>query len=72
MGIALFTLGGTISMAGHTQGIGGVIRLNGADLAAAVPGLTQLGMPLDIHDMDAVPSANLTFAHVLALADSAS
>ncbi|MEU1185970.1 asparaginase [Streptomyces sp. NPDC005820] len=72
MGVALFTLGGTISMAGHTQGAEAVVRLNGADLAAAVPGLTRLGMPLDIHDIEAVPSANLTFAHILALVDSAS
>lgn len=72
MGVALFTLGGTISMAGHAQGVEGVIRLNGSDLAAAVPGLTQLGMPLDIHDIDAVPSANLTFTRILALVDSAS
>lgn len=72
MGVALFTLGGTISMAGRTRGVEGVRRLNGADLTAAVPGLAQLGTPLDIHDIDAVPSANLTFAHVLDLVDSAS
>ncbi|MFE9092915.1 asparaginase [Streptomyces sp. NPDC007264] len=73
MGVALFTLGGTISMAGRTGGGGEVVtRLNGADLAAAVPGLTGLGMPLDIHDIEAVPSANLTFANILALVDSAS
>ncbi|MEV0180239.1 asparaginase [Streptomyces sp. NPDC050625] len=75
MGVALFTLGGTISMTGHTPGVedGPVVsRLNGADLAAAVPGLDQLGTPLDIHDIEAVPSANLTFAHVLTLVESAS
>lgn len=75
MGVALFTLGGTISMAGHAQGgkAGPVVtRLNGADLTAAVPGLAELGVPLDIHDVDAVPSANLTFAQVLALVESAS
>ncbi|MGW2933594.1 asparaginase [Streptomyces sp. NPDC001156] len=73
MGVALFTLGGTISMAGHTPGVEGVVsRLNGADLTAAVPGLARLGMPLDIHDIEAVPSANLTFAHILDLVDSAS
>ncbi|MFF4548497.1 asparaginase [Streptomyces sp. NPDC001435] len=75
MGVALFTLGGTISMTGHTPGVEGgpvVSRLNGADLAAAVPGLDQLGTALDIHDIEAVPSANLTFAHVLTLVESAS
>ncbi|MFB9833066.1 asparaginase [Actinoallomurus acaciae] len=73
MGVALFTLGGTISMAGHAHGgeAGPVVtRLNGADLTAAVPGLAEV--PLDIHDVDAVPSANLTFAQVLALVESAS
>lgn len=75
MGVALFTLGGTISMAGHARGgeTGPVVtRLNGAQLTAAVPGLAELGVALDIHDVDAVPSANLTFADVLALVGSAS
>ncbi|MER5980602.1 asparaginase [Streptomyces sp. NPDC001857] len=72
MGVALFTLGGTISMAGRTHGGEGVRRLNGADLTAAVPGLARLGTTLDIHDIDAVPSANLTFTHVLDLVDCAS
>jgi L-asparaginase len=81
MSIALFTLGGTIAMAGHTAdgepgraaGAGPVVtRLTGADLTAAVPGLAELGMPLDVHDVEAVPSADLTFAQVLGLVGTAS
>jgi hypothetical protein len=37
--IALFTLGGTIAMAGGSN------RLTGADLTDAVPGLVELGRP---------------------------
>lgn len=91
MSIALFTLGGTIAMAGHTadgapgHAAGGapgqppaagggpvVTRLTGADLTEAVPGLAESGMTLDVHDVEAVPSADLTFAQVLALVDTAS
>ena len=58
MTVALFTLGGTISMAGEAPGGGGVVaRLTGRDLTAAVPGLADLGEDLEIHDVEAVPSA---------------
>lgn len=63
MKIALFTLGGTIAMSGHGRGV--VARLTGADLVDAVPGLAETGVSVDIHDVNAVPSANLTFAGVL-------
>ncbi|NBE56937.1 asparaginase [Streptomyces boluensis] len=72
MTVALFTLGGTIAMAGaRADGSGGTVvtRLTGADLTAAVPGLD---VPLDVHDTQAVPSANLTFRHLLDLVDAAS
>ena len=67
MSLALFTLGGTISMAGVDPGRdGGVVtRLTGRDLTAAVPGLADLGEELDVHDVQAVPSASLTFTQVL-------
>ncbi|WP_327356609.1 asparaginase [Streptomyces sp. NBC_01304] len=74
MSVALFTLGGTIAMAGtSTGGPGGpvVARLTGADLVAAVPGLDTLGVPLEVQDAQAVPSANLTFAQLLDLVDAA-
>lgn len=70
MSIALFTLGGTISMAGRTSD--GVARLTGEDLTAAVPGLAGLPVPLEIQDIEAVPSANLTLAKMLEVVDAAS
>ena len=69
MSLALFTLGGTISMAGVDPGrdSGVVTRLTGRDLTAAVPGLADLGEELDVHDVQAVPSASLTFTQVRAV-----
>ncbi len=75
MSIALFTLGGTIAMSGHEKdGHGGAVvaRLTGADLTAAVPGLDGLPEPLDVRDVDAVPSADLTFRQVLEVVAQAS
>ncbi|MFF8813685.1 asparaginase [Streptomyces pactum] len=75
MTVALFTLGGTIAMGGVGKGApgGGVVtRLTGADLTAAVPGLAGVGEPVEAHDVQAVPSASLTFGQVLDLLDSAS
>ncbi|MFI5485166.1 asparaginase [Micromonospora echinaurantiaca] len=72
MSIALFTLGGTIAMAGHDPGRPGVVaRLTGADLTAAVPGLGDLDAPLDVRDALAVPSAHLTYRHLLDVVDAA-
>src|SRR6266540_7545818 len=70
VGVSLFTLGGTIAMAGHSGG-GVVARLTGADLTAAVPGLAEVG-ELDVRDVHAVPSASLTFAQVLDVVAAAS
>ena len=70
MSVALFTLGGTISMAGRTPE--GVTRLTGADLTAAVPGLADLPVPVEIQDVEATGSANLTLAKVLDVVDAAS
>ncbi|MFG2166492.1 asparaginase [Micromonospora chersina] len=68
MTVALFTLGGTIAMAG--AGSGGVVsRLTGADLTTAVPGLA--GIPLDVRDVEAVPSAALAYRQILDLVDAA-
>ncbi|GAA3741391.1 asparaginase domain-containing protein [Micromonospora maritima] len=68
MTVALFTLGGTIAMAG--AGAGGVVaRLTGTDLAAAVPGLADV--PLDVRDVEAVPSAALAYRQILDLVDAA-
>jgi L-asparaginase len=64
--VALFTLGGTIAMAG------GQSRLTGADLTAAIPGLAELGRPMEVQDVEAVPSSNLTMATMLDVVDAAS
>jgi L-asparaginase len=63
--IALFTLGGTISMAGNH-------RLTGDDLTAAVPGLAEVGHAVEIQDVEKVPSANLTASKLLDVVDAAS
>ena len=65
MSVALFTLGGTISMAGNH-------RLTGDDLTAAVPGLAELGHAVEIQDVEKVPSANLTASKMLDVVDAAS
>jgi L-asparaginase len=63
--VALFTLGGTISMAGSH-------RLTGDDLTAAVPGLADVGHAVEIQDVEKVPSANLTASKMLDVVDAAS
>lgn len=68
--VALFTLGGTISLVGPSDD-GGAARLRGAEQAAAVPGLSGLGLAVDFHDLEAVPSADLGFATILDLVDAA-
>jgi L-asparaginase len=50
-------------------------RLTGADLTAAMPGLTGpsgLGHPVEIQDIEKIPSANLTAGKVLEVVDAAS
>jgi L-asparaginase len=74
MSITLFTLGGTIAMAGAKPGGNGeqvVTRLTGAQLVEAVPGLAGVGMPLDVRDAVAVPSASLTFAQLFTVVEAA-
>ncbi|MET9079168.1 asparaginase domain-containing protein, partial [Streptomyces sp. NPDC004232] len=61
MSVVLLALGGTISVPGQARGT----RLSGAEITAAVPGLAELGVPLEVRDVHAVPSGNLTFAQVL-------
>ncbi|MFC0508668.1 asparaginase [Micromonospora costi] len=73
MSIVLVTLGGTIAMGGVDAGRPGVVtRLTGADLTAAVPGLADLGTSLEVRDVQAVPSASLTYRQVLDVVDVAS
>lgn len=61
LGVVLLALGGTISVPGGARGT----RLTGAEITAAVPGLAELGVSLDVRDLHAVPSGSLTFAQVL-------
>ena len=73
--VVLYTLGGTISMAGTLgdgSGSGVVARLGGADLAAEVPGLAESGVVLKVEDVDRIPSADLSFAQLLDLVRDAS
>jgi L-asparaginase len=63
----MLSLGGTIAMAGHDGGV--VTRLTGHDLLA---GLSYLdGLDVQVHDLGARPSADLTFDDVLDAVDAA-
>ena len=73
--VVLYTLGGTISMAGSPDGASGTgvtARLGGADLAAEVPGLAESGVILKTEDVERVPSADLSFVQLLDLVRRAS
>ena len=66
--VALFALGGTISMTGaHAGGV--VARLNGAELLAD---LGSLPVQVDAHDTVPVPSAALTFTDIFDVLTAAS
>lgn len=58
MSLAVFTLGGTISMTGTSHGAAGPVvgRLTGRDLMSAVPGLDELDEQLDVHDVQVTPA----------------
>lgn len=62
----VFALGGTIAMTPAAGG-GVVPALSGADLIAAVPGLADHGITLDVIDFKRVPGASLGFEDLLAL-----
>jgi L-asparaginase len=67
--VAVFTLGGTISMAAGPGGPGGVVpRLAGSELLDAVPGLAGAGALAEVHDFRQLPSAALGITDVLELA----
>jgi L-asparaginase len=67
--VAVFTLGGTISMTGPPDGAGAAVpRLAGADLLASVPGLADAGVRPEVHDFCRLPSAALDIGVVLDLA----
>ncbi|MDG4821375.1 asparaginase [Asanoa sp. WMMD1127] len=69
--VAVFTLGGTIAMTAAPGGGGVVPALGAADLIAAVPGLADSGISLDVTDFRRLPGAGLGFADLVALTHAA-
>jgi L-asparaginase len=67
--VALFSLGGTIAMTRKTGDTGGVApTLTGQQLLEAVPGLTGIGVSVEVHDFRQVPGASLTISDIAELA----
>ena len=67
--VAVFSLGGTISMTHRPAGPGGVVpALTGQQLLAAVPGLDGAGIDVSVHDVRRVPGASLTIPELTELA----
>jgi L-asparaginase len=64
--VVLFTLGGTIAMAGGNGGV--VARLSGHDLVAGIGGLGDV----EVRDLSPLPSADLSFNDILDVVDAAS
>src|SRR4029453_8103491 len=66
--VALYSLGGTIAMT--PQAGGGVAPvLSAAELLAAVPGLAETGIRVEVHDLRRLPGASLSVDDRLTLAD---
>ncbi|MDR6592487.1 asparaginase [Saccharothrix longispora] len=66
--VTVIGLGGTIAMT-TTQGGGVVPALSAEQLMAAVPGLADTGIDVEVVDFRQVPGASLTFTDLTALAD---
>jgi L-asparaginase len=58
--VVVFGLGGTIAMAGSARG-GVAPSLSAQELVAAVPGLAETGIAVDVVDFRRLPSASLDF-----------
>lgn len=65
--VAVFGLGGTIAMTAGDQGAA-VPALSAHQLVAAVPGLAETGIALEVVDFRQLPGASLTFADLADLA----
>lgn len=67
--VAVFSLGGTISMAaGPGQGGGVAPALSGEQLVAAVPGLPESGIDVSVHDFRRLPGVSLSIGDLTELA----
>lgn len=66
--IVIFGLGGTIAMADHAPDAGGVVpSASPSELVAAVPGLAEQGLELELVDFRQVPGASLQLDDLAAL-----
>jgi L-asparaginase len=65
--VAVFSLGGTIAMTAHTSG-GATPTLSADDLIAAVPGLADTGISVEVNNFRQLPGASLGFSDLLELA----
>lgn len=64
--VAVISLGGTIAMTAQTSGA--TPTLSADDLVAAVPGLADTGIHVEVLDFRRVPGASLTFSDLFELA----
>lgn len=65
--VAVISLGGTIAMTTQTDG-GATPTLSADDLVAAVPGLADTGVRVQVHDFRRLPGASLSFSDLFELA----
>jgi L-asparaginase len=66
--VAVFSLGGTITMSGRGTGPGVVPALTGRQLLDAVPGLDSADIEVTVHDFRRAPGASLTIGDITELA----
>jgi len=66
--VAVFSLGGTITMSGRGTGPGVVPALTGHQLLDAVPGLDSADIEVTVHDFRRAPGASLTIGDITELA----
>ena len=66
--MAVFSLGGTITMSGRGTGPGVVPALTAHQLLDAVPGLDNAGIEVTAHDFRRAPGASLTIGDITELA----